>query len=172
LTEQFVVGLVGAPFGLKGFVKVRSLSGESGHILRLNSVTLRRGESLRVYGIEEAAESATGLLLKFRGIDSPEAARALTGAELVSPRENGAPLGPDEYYVEDLRGMEVAAATDSGEIEILGSITDVVEGGGGDLIELRLPGGEKRFIPFRGEFFGEVSPEKGRAILLARWILE
>jgi 16S rRNA processing protein RimM len=183
LTEQFVVGLVGAPFGLKGFVKVQSLSGEKDHILRLGSVTLRRGENLRLYEIEDGAEQNTGVILKFRGIDSPEAAKTLGGAELVTRREEAAPLSPDEYYVEDLRGIEVVAAdsvgpadpmdpADRGPGEVLGHITNVVEGGGGDLIEMRLPDGTLRFVPFRREFFGEVSPEKGRAVLLTRWVLE
>jgi 16S rRNA processing protein RimM len=51
-------------------------------------------------------------------------------------------------------------------------VTGVLEAGGGRLLELRLPGGELRLVPFRDEFFGEVDPEKGRAVLLCRWILE
>jgi 16S rRNA processing protein RimM len=56
--------------------------------------------------------------------------------------------------------------------EVLGQVTDILEGGGGELVEMRLPTGEFRLIPFRNEFFGDVSPEKGRAVLLCRWILE
>jgi 16S rRNA processing protein RimM len=37
---------------------------------------------------------------------------------------------------------------------------------------MKLPGGEIRLVPFRNEFFGEVDPEKHRAILLEEWILE
>jgi 16S rRNA processing protein RimM len=163
-----VVGLLGAPFGLKGFIKVRSLSGEAEHITRLRSVLVRREGSERVYEVEESAGPASALRIKFKGVDSLEAAKALGGAELVADRENAAPLGADEFYVEDLRGLEVV--DEAGES--LGRVADVLEGGGGDLVELRLPGGGLRLIPFRKEFFGEISLERRRAVLLTRWIIE
>ena len=48
----------------------------------------------------------------------------------------------------------------------------MLEGGNGQLIEALLPGGATRLIPFRNEFFGEVDPEKRRAVLLKEWVLE
>ena len=54
----------------------------------------------------------------------------------------------------------------------MGEITGVLEGGGGFLVEVRLPSTELRLIPFRNEFFGEVDPENRRAVLLEEWILE
>ncbi|MDR1617836.1 MAG: ribosome maturation factor RimM [Treponema sp.] len=168
LIERFVAGIVGAPFGLKGFVKVKSLSGEIDHLLKLTQVTLRQGETEKTIKIEESAPALPHVVMKFAGIDSPEAGRTLRGAELVVGRENAAPLAEGEYYVEDLRGMEVVSETG----EILGHIGGIIEGGGGSLVELRLSGGETRLVPFRKEFFSSVSLEKGRALLAARWILE
>jgi 16S rRNA processing protein RimM len=163
-----VVGLLGSPFGLKGFIKVRSLSGEYGHISRLRTVTVRRNGGEEEREIEASAPTSSGLALKFRGIDTPEAARTLQGAELVTGREGGAPLGDGEYYVEDLKGIRVV----SPEGETLGIIEDVLEGGGGELLELRLSGGESRLVPFRKEFVGDLSPETGTAVLLNSWIIE
>jgi 16S rRNA processing protein RimM len=168
VTGQFVVGLVGIPFGLKGFVKVRPLSGESAHIRCLGSVLLRQGLHEKTYEVEETAGSGAALRMKFRGIDTPEAAKALTGAELVTDRAHAAPLKEGEFYIEDLRGIRVILSTG----EAVGEITDVLEGGGGFLVELRLPSGELRLIPFINEFFGEVSPTDGKAVLLEGWILE
>jgi 16S rRNA processing protein RimM len=87
--------------------------------------------------------------------------------------------------VEDLRNLEVVALPQGGEaglddpaLEVLGVVTDVIEGGGGQLLELRLSSGAAgeagrlSLVPFRAEFFGEVSPRRGRALLLTRWILE
>jgi 16S rRNA processing protein RimM len=170
MTETFVAGLVGAPFGLKGFVKVRSLSGEIEHLLRLGSVNLRREGKEGFWEIEEALPAQPPLvLMKFRGIDSPEVAKTLGGAEILVKREDAASLEPGEYYIEDLKGLMVYIAPDG---ETLGVITDLIEGGGGNLAEVRLNGGERRLIPFRNEFFGEIDLPGRRAELLCRWILE
>jgi 16S rRNA processing protein RimM len=171
MTETFTAGLVGAPFGLKGFVKVKSLSGETEHLLRLSSVSLRQEGGERIREIEEAVPALPGpfVLIKFRGIDSPEAAKTLNGAEILVKREEAAPLKSGEYYIEDLKGLAVYAAPAG---EILGLIVDVIEGGGGNLAEIRLNNGESRLIPFRGEFFGEIDLVERRAELLQRWILE
>jgi 16S rRNA processing protein RimM len=168
LTEQFVVALVGAPFGVKGFVKTKPLSGEMEHLEQLKTVVLRWKNHENQFYVEETLRAGSSLAMKFRGIDTPEAAKTLSGAEVVTGREHAAPLGKDEYYVEDLRGIPVLDRKGA----ILGEIRDVLEGGGGQLIEMKLPGGELRLIPFRKEFFGEVDTEKRRVILLEQWILE
>jgi 16S rRNA processing protein RimM len=168
MTGQFVVAMVGSPFGVKGFVKIRPLSGETGHLEAIESVVLRRENRETLYYIEQTLKTGPALAMKFRGIDSPEAAKTLTGAELLADRAHAAPLNEGEFYVEELRGMAVAVASGPRYGEIL----DVVEGGGGDLIELRLPSGETKFVPFRKEFFGEIAVESRRALLLTPWVLE
>ena len=169
MTEQFVAGIVGAPFGLKGFVKVKPLSGEIDHLLKLTSVTLRRGEKEQTLAIEEIAAIPPAVAIRFAGFDSPEAVKALRGAQLLISREDAAPLQPGEFYVEDLKGVAVLAA-DSGEI--LGHIADVIEGGGGDLAEIRLNDGKTRLVPFRKEFFTGIDLAKKRVMLQNLWILE
>ncbi|WP_010257843.1 ribosome maturation factor RimM [Treponema primitia] len=168
MIEQFVVALVGAPFGIKGFVKTKPLSGELEHLEQLETVVLRRENHETLFHIEETQIIGASLAMKFRGIDTPEAARTLSGAEILTDRDHAAPLGEDEYYVEDLRGIPVTDPQGT----VLGEIRDVLEGGGGQLIELKLNGGELRLVPFRKEFFGEVDTVKRRAVLLEQWILE
>jgi 16S rRNA processing protein RimM len=171
VTDRFVAGLIGAPFGLKGFVKVKPLSGEIDHLLKLQSAILRRDGTEKTVKVEESAPALSQVVMKFAGVGSPEAAKALNGAELLVRREEASPLGPGEFYVEDLKGLAVAAGSGEND-EILGYVTGIVEGGGGDLVEIRLSTGEFKFVPFRKEFFVPVKPETGRLILLERWILE
>jgi 16S rRNA processing protein RimM len=168
VTDKFIIGLVGAPFGVKGFLKVRPLSGEIEHLLKLESAVVSKDGKERLLNIEETAPALPGVIIKFAGIDSPEAAKALNGAQLLAGREQAAPLADGEFYIEDLKGLPVSIENG----EIIGHITDIIEGGGGELAEVRLLAGEKRLVPFRHEFFSEICPEKGRIILQNLWILQ
>jgi 16S rRNA processing protein RimM len=169
VTERFVVGLVGAPFGLKGFVKVRSLSGETGHLTAMTEVTLRLDGREKKYTLEETASASSSILMRFAGINSPEEASLLKGAEIIAGRDGATPLKPGEFYIEDLKGLAVVAADNN---EVLGRIAGVIEGGGGDLAEITLSSGERKLVPFRKEFFGDIDLGHGTAALLERWILE
>lgn len=145
---------------------MRSLSGEYGHLERLKSVVLRRENKEKSYEIEETVALSNSLAVKFAGVDTPEKARLLSGAEFIIARCDAAPLKAGEFYVEDLRSLEVFCAG-----EKVGDILDVVEGGGGSLVEIRLLNGERRFAPFRNEFFGVIDVERNTAELLHEWIL-
>ena len=175
MTEEFIIGVVGAPFGVEGFVKVKLFSGETAHLKKLKEVHLR----LKGKGIVRCVEAlrfpdAEGRYfhMKLAGVGSPEAAKELAGAEIVVPRAAAAPLKKGEFYIEDLKGLKVIAASQSGSGEVLGVINDVLDGGNGSLIEVKLSSGEARLIPFKNEFFGEVDLEKGIAELLDRQVLE
>ena len=178
MTEKFVIGLVGAPFGINGFVKVRSCSGEIDHLLKLKSVIISIDGKERLIQIEESsapaggASSPQGVLMRFSGINTPESAKSFNGAQLLANREQAAPLGEGEFYIEDLKGLPVI--TEAGET--IGHITDIIEGGGGELAEIKLANGNKHLVPFRNEFFSEVlpegGPEKGRIKLRHLWILD
>jgi 16S rRNA processing protein RimM len=169
MTEEFVVGIIGAPFGLKGFVKVKPLSGEIDHLLRLKSIRFRKDGKERLLEVEETTVTFPSVAMRFAGYHSPEAAKDLQGAELLVAREDAAPLQAGEFYVEDLKGLEVRAF-DTGQI--VGQLTNIIEGGGGELAEIRLGNGELKLVPFRKEFFSGIDPEKKQAVLGNLWILE
>jgi 16S rRNA processing protein RimM len=159
---------VGAPFGLKGFVKVKPFSGETAHLSNLGRVTLKQDEKEETREVEEVILQDGALLLRFAGIRSPEAAKALKGAEVIVDSEYAAPLKEREYYVEALKGLQVVNTAG----EPLGRVADVVEGGGGELLEIKLNAGGTRLAPFRKEFFGDVNLDEGKITLIEPWILE
>ena len=106
--------------------------------------------------------------MRFEGINTPEAAGALKGAEIIAGREFASPLKEGEFYVEDLKKLEVV----NPEGKVLGRLTDVIEGGNGSLAEVLLPSGKKTLAPFRAEFFGKVDLAAEKIELLEPWILE
>ena len=169
MTERFVIGIISSPFGVKGFVKVRSSSGETDHLLKLQSVIICKDGKERELHIEEIALSAPPVVhIKFIGIDSPEAAKALSGAQLIVSRAQAAPLDEGEFYVEDLKGLPVQS--DKGEV--IGHVTDIIEGND-ELVEIKIiKSGLMRLVPFRKEFFSEINPKEGRLTLHDIWILD
>ena len=173
MTEQFIAGIVGAPFGLKGFVKVKPLSGEIEHLLKLKSAILRQDGKERMLIIEESSAAPPIVMMRFTGYNNPEAVKMLGGAEILVSRADAAPLQPDQYYVEDLKGLTVHAGDGNNENSIiLGVITAIIEGGGCDLVEIRLNNGELKLVPFRDEFFTGIDLEKRQVILKDLWVLE
>ncbi|MCL2186317.1 MAG: ribosome maturation factor RimM [Treponema sp.] len=168
MIEKFIVGFLGAPFGVKGFIKVRSASGEIDHLLKLQSVIVSKDGKERTLKIAESKASGQSVLMHFAGIDSPEDAQILNGSLLLANREEAAPLSENEFYIEDLKGLSVVS--ESGEK--IGSLTDIIEGGGGELAEIKMPSGEKKLVPFRKEFIKEILIAEKKIVLQNLWILE
>ncbi len=167
MVEKFVVGVVRAPFGVKGFVKVQSYSGEIDHLVDLENVLMKKNGVEKRFVVEETGGSASSFVMKFKGIETPEAAKILTGWELLASRDTAAPLESDEYYIEDLKGL--AVILDGVRI---GEIKDVLDGAASQLVEIALSSGESRLVPFKNEFFGPVDLKAQTAVLLDGWILE
>ena len=168
IRTHFTLGIVGASFGLKGFVRVKPLSGETGHFSRLKEVTLRKDGKDQTRELAEITTHGDTLLVRFAGVETPETAALLKGAEVIAGREFAAPLEEGEFYIEDLKGLEVVGADE----ESFGHIINVVEGGGGFLAEILLVSGDTKFVPFRKEFFGEINFSLGKIELLEFWVLD
>jgi 16S rRNA processing protein RimM len=169
--DRLVTGYIRSSHGVDGFVKVESASGEVGHFAGLTDVTLRTGGlkgTERPFVIEAVEGHAGCLLLKLRGIDTPEQAKELAGAEILVPRDKACPLEEGEFYVNDLCQCNLVY-----QGTVVGSITDVMEGGAGDLLEVSLAeSGQKRLVPLRKEFIGEIDIGAKTVELMHRWILD
>ncbi len=195
--EEFVIGIIRSPHGVKGNVKVESTSGECEHFFSLTDVTLRKNGIEKKFSVESAEGNAANLIMKFFGIDSPEDAKKFSGAEIIVPKDKTCPLKEGEYYVEDLKECSViysrqndGLAENSAPTQItVGTITDVLEGGEKDFLEVCLTesvdsllnrtdnaektnAGRKVLIPFRREFIGTVDLKNRFVSLKHLWILE
>ena len=198
--EQFIIGFVRGAHGLAGEFKVESTSGQYEHIAALDEVTLRHGSEQKSYRIEYTEPASSTLYMKLAGIDSPETAAKLNGWELVVPREYAHSLEKDEWYIEDLKQCSLVyadlhsrekdglAAIAAPAEETVGTITDVLEGGSDDLLEVSLSegcgllaenvkktsSGKTRtvLIPFNGKFIGKVDIKNKTVELMHLWILE
>ena len=203
IVEQFIVGFIRGPHGIKGNIKVESASGEFDHFYEMKEVTLRNGKTgdSKVFKIESIDEGAATLYMKLEGLETPEEVRKYNGWELIVPRKYAKKLEKDEWYIEDLKncalnyypeqskdGLAVRSAPTTGKAVRVGTITDVLEGGSGDLLEVCLAedcdiladnikytsGGKLRvvYIPFSFQFVRNVDIKNKSVQLMHLWILE
>jgi 16S rRNA processing protein RimM len=141
--EGFVaVGRIVRPWGLRGDVKVQSLT----------DVPERfdPGSTLWLAGtrrtVAAAREHRGALYLKLAGVDDAEAAEALRGELLEVPERELAPLDEDEFYNFQLIGLDVR--TDAGDV--LGRVAEVLPTGGNAVLVVRGDRGEL-LLPFIDE---------------------
>ncbi len=164
--NKLVIGRIRTSHGVHGFLKVRSISGETGHFLSLKTVYLRKNGVEKSVGVSDVKPLSDELLIKFDGIDSPEEGRKYNGWEILVERESANPLKKGEYYNSDLCKCEIVK-----EGKTLGRVKSVCEGGADPLLEVETGNG-KYLVPFIDEFIGKVDLEKGTIELRDEWLLQ
>jgi 16S rRNA processing protein RimM len=150
-SRLLAVGRVQKSHGLKGYIKVKSLSGEIEHLLRLTNVHLGSAGTLTVFQVENVRRASGAVLLKLVGIDSPENAAEYRGQLIWVERRFASALGKEEYYIADLEGCRLFR-----EGVPIGTVVAVPEGGGGDFLEVESTEGKRLIVPFSSHFVGRV----------------
>lgn len=191
--EQLIVGFVRGSHGVAGEFKVESASGDYDHLEVLKEVTLRNGSTEKKCRVESARCGNATLYMKVEGINSPEEVQKYKNWELVVPRKYAHPLEKNEWYIEDLKGCSLiwnnkGTAAGTAPTEIVGTITDVLEGGAGYLLEVSLSesctclddnikfdqSGNVRtcFVPLNFRYVNDIDVKKKTIQLMHLWILE
>jgi len=101
------LGTVGAPFGVRGWVKLRSYTDPPDRLLAHRSLLLHIGDDWKPYSVEASGRSAGQLTVKLAGVSRREEAEALKGAGVGVPRSELPPRSARDYYRADLIGCEV-----------------------------------------------------------------
>jgi 16S rRNA processing protein RimM len=101
------LGTVGAPFGVRGWVKLRSYTDPPDRLLEHRSLLLYLQGDWRLYSVEASGRSAGQLTVKLAGVGGREQAEALKGAGVSVRRSDLPPRSAKDYYRADLIGCEV-----------------------------------------------------------------
>ncbi|MCR5477455.1 MAG: ribosome maturation factor RimM [Lachnospiraceae bacterium] len=164
MEQYFKIGIVTAPFGVKGEMKVYPTTDDPARFKKCKTVYYRRSDSaealseMPVFEVESARVHKGMVLLKVKGIETPEDVAKLKKIELYVDREHAVRLKKDEYFVADLMGMEVL--TEDGAK--LGIVEDVQSTGANDVYLVRLTQGGLLPVPAIKECILEVDPEAGQ----------
>jgi 16S rRNA processing protein RimM len=101
------LGTVGAPFGVRGWVKLRSYTDPPDRLLEHRRLLLHVGGGWKPYSVEASGHSGGQLTVKLAEVSDCEAAMALRGAAVAVPRDELPPRNARDYYRADLIGFEV-----------------------------------------------------------------
>ncbi len=158
--KALVLGRVSGFRGAHGEVTVKVFSGEADRWVHLSRVVLG-GEGLGGKDDPRKVESARAyrdrLVLKLAGVEDATAAAALRGLDVLAPAEDVPSLPEDVYWVERLVGARVMDVA-MGDI---GSVMDVVETGGVDLLLVKDGGGVETLVPLVKDFVTEIDETAG-----------
>lgn len=165
--EFLAVGIVGTSHGVRGAMRVKSLSGEYGHFENFIEITLRHKELSRVLKVISTRITGKSAIIQCEGIDTPEDAKKYSGWEVWVARELCNPLLENEFYIADLNGCAVML-----DDHRIGEITGVTDIGRCDLLEITSTEGGKFLVPFMDEYIGDVSIETREIVLREGWLLQ
>ena len=151
-----VIGVVVAPHGVRGTLRVRATG--SGRHLREGVEPVVAGARKRISRVRETPK---GFLLDLDGIQDRPGAASLRGVELVLDRSELDAPGQGEFYVGDLVGL--TAVSDAGEI--VGTVGETFETGAHEVLVIRRESGSPVYLPFTLEHVPEVDLEAARLVV-------
>jgi len=131
--NQITLGKVGAVYGIKGWLKIHSFTGETDAILDYFPWSLKLGNNTRTVDITDWRKHNKGLIVKVGGIDDRDSAQALVGSEIITSESSLPELSQGDYYWRDLIGM--AVVTTKGYD--LGVVSDMLETGANDVLVVK-----------------------------------
>ncbi len=126
--EWATIGKIVAPFGLRGEVKVFSLSDIPDRFAQLDNAFV--GPDHTTYKINSVRPyKGDMVLLKFVGIDDANMAETLRNFDISLPLDQLAKLPPNSYYQHDILGLRVVTLNG----REIGTIIEIMETGSNDV---------------------------------------
>ena len=147
LGDKMLVGKITAAYGIKGWVKIHSFTSPKENIVSYLPWNLELGSKALQLDVLELREHGKGLVARLDTVDDRNAAEAIVGAEIFVDRSCFEDLADDEFYWDELIGLEVTDMSG----QSLGKIDSILETGANDVLVIE---GEKRLlVPY---VFGDV----------------
>jgi 16S rRNA processing protein RimM len=163
LPNKIIIGHIGAPYGLKGWVKVQSFTDPKSNICAYSQGWLQYPAQKTWEPYQASTKQLSkAILFKFPDYDDPETARELTGTVLAVERQALPKLQANEYYWSDLEDLTVI--TKSGLV--LGSIDHFIPTGANDVMVVK-KANTLRLIPYIDPVVVKVDLVRGE--LLVDW---
>jgi len=141
-TEWATIGKIVAPFGIRGELKIFSLSDIPDRFAQLDSIFVgpdhapRKITAVRPY-------KGDMFVMKFADIDDATTAETLRNLDLSIPLDKLAQLPPDSYYQHDILGLRVAILNG----REIGTIIEIMETGSNDVYVVKGEDNKQILLP-------------------------
>ena len=139
--EYLVVGFVRRPHGVKGEM-IMDIHTDFPERLKTGQ-TLYLGDLYEPRVLASRRQHAKGLLIRFRGVKTPEDAGVYRNTWVFVPAADRPELPDGEYYHHQLLGLTVVS--DNGRD--LGVLVDIIETGANDVYVVRDSDGKETLLP-------------------------
>ena len=149
-----VVGVVRAPHGTRGEVRVEPTTDRASERFRAGAVLEPDAGPLTIVEVRGTADAP---IVRFEGVRDRSSAEGLRGRELRVARSDARREG--EYLWDDLIGLEVV--TPDGDS--LGRVSEMLRAGGADVLVVR-DGARELMLPALESVVREVDLEGGRIV--------
>ena len=156
---RILVGVIGAPHGVRGEVRIKPFTEEPLALKRYGPLDSEDGR--HSFTVETARMQGDMIVARLAGVTDRDRAAALTNIRLFVPRERLPQPDDDEYYQADLIGLR-AETEDGSEI---GAVVAVQNFGAGDLLEIARPDRSTVHVPFTDPFVPVVDIAGGRVVI-------
>lgn len=162
-SDRIALGIIRKAHGVRGEASVEPWTDSADRFAELDDVTLVSPDekNTREVKIETAREHQGRALVKFSGIDTPEDVQTLQGWTIEIPEEDARELEDDEYFLHDLVGLTLFDANGNAR----GVVKDVIEGGGGLLLQVTRADGKEFELPFAAELCTEIDLNAKRIVV-------
>jgi 16S rRNA processing protein RimM len=156
-SDPVVIGVVLAPHGLRGTLRVRATG--SGRHLREGVEPLVADRRRRISRVRRTPK---GFLVDLEGVEDRAGAAACTGEDLVLDRSELDAPGEGAFYVGDLVGLR--AVNEAGEV--VGIVDETFETPAHEVLVIRKEeGAPVLYVPFTLEHAPEVDLEGGVVVV-------
>ncbi len=144
--ELISVGEISGVFGIKGWVKIFSLTQPRENILSYTPWTIRKGKESRIVKLVIGKRQGKTVVACIEGVSDRDIAATYCGWEILIKKSQLPSTEKGEYYWADLVGLSVE--TDQGVS--LGKVDYLIETGANDVLVVKKDE-EERLIPFLQE---------------------
>ncbi len=161
MEEYLEIGQIVNTFGIKGQVKVVPFTDDITQFDTLKQIYIEKRKNLELFEIEKSNYHKNMIILKLKGIDTPEQAESLRNCYIKINRKDARKLPEGTYFIVDLIGLDVY--TD--EEKLLGTLEDIYNAGSSDIYVVRTSEGKQILLPAIKDVIKKVDIENKKVIV-------